>query len=117
MLWLWEEVRFEAQNAHNAGLEAFLGLGIPGFALLVWALIRAGGIGLANLYGKPDRRRYALPAMLFVLMMGLTESVLVGPDGFIWLAFVTIATKAAMGAEVTEKRARRRSGRLYARPH
>jgi len=97
MLWLWEEINFEAQNAHNGWLETWLNVGIMGPLLLAWAVLRTLTTGVSNIYGTPDLRRFGLPLVILFLITSLSESVLGGPDGLIWFSFIVFTTKAAMG--------------------
>lgn len=95
-LWLWEEINFEAHNAHNGALETLLGLGIVGMALLGWLALRTLAIGIANGAQPNDARRFGLPIMLAFAIISVSESIISGPDGFIWFAFITLSIATAM---------------------
>lgn len=103
MDWLWYEAGFDVFNAHNGWLETMLAVGIPGTALMLWLVIRTGIAGLVGLNGNNDARRFALPAIVMILMMSLTESAIGGPEGPAWLFLLVIGTKAAMGQETPHR--------------
>lgn len=95
-LWLWMEIDFMAHNAHNGILETLLGLGIVGLSLLGWAYFRTLLAGAANTSPLGDARRFALPFLVAILIVSLSESALYGPDGLVWLTFIIVSTRAAM---------------------
>ena len=95
-LWLWSEISFEAQNAHNGFLETLLGLGIVGAILLAWMIVRTIVCGLYATALADDPRRFAVPLFLAILVVSFSESILSGPDGMLWFAFVAMTTASAM---------------------
>jgi len=95
-LWLWMQIDFAAHNAHNAALETLLALGIVGLSLLAWAAIRGLLASMINATPNGDARRFAAPVILAILVVSSTESIVHGPDGLVWLAFITFTTRAAM---------------------
>lgn len=108
MDWLWYEAGFEVFNAHNGWLEIALGVGILGLLPVTWLILRAVLAALTGLNLDNDARRMALPFIIMVIMMSLTESAIGGPEGPSWLILLIVAIKAAMGEETpTAKRAPR----------
>ena len=114
MDWLWYEAGFEVYNAHNGWLETMLGLGLAGTVFLFWMTARTGIAGLVALNGQNDARRFALPAIMMIVMMSLTESAIGGPEGPAWLLLLLIATKTGMSEEIP--RSRLRSTRPQSKP-
>ena len=108
VFWLWYETNFEVYNSHNGWLESWLAIGIMGPILLAWIMMRMIVVGLTSLYVANDPRRVALPFAIMILAMSMGESVLGGPEGPAWMAFILIGTKAAMGPD--RDLTRRRSG-------
>jgi O-antigen ligase len=106
MDWLWYEAGFEVYNAHNGWLETMLGLGLAGTVFLFWMTARTGIAGLVALNGENDARRFALPAIMMIVMMSLTESAIGGPEGPAWLLLLLIATKTGMSEEIPRSRQR-----------
>ena len=74
-LWLWSEISFEAQNAHNGFLETLLGLGIVGATLMAWMVIRTLLFGLYATALANDPRRFAVPLILTILVVSVSESI------------------------------------------
>lgn len=103
MDWLWYEAGFEVYNAHNGWLETMLGLGLAGTVFLFWMTARTGIAGLVALNGENDARRFALPAIMMIVMMSLTESAIGGPEGPAWLLLLLIATKTGMGVDISRR--------------
>ena len=99
MDWLWYEAGFEVFNAHNGWLEIALGVGILGLLPVTWLILRAVLAALTGLNLDNDARRMALPFIIMVIMMSLTESAIGGPEGPSWLILLIVAIKAAMGEE------------------
>lgn len=95
-LWLWEEIQFQAHNAHNGVLETLLGLGIIGFILLGWFTLRTFIYGVYGAANADDPRRFVLPLMICFLIISFSESIISGPDGLIWLALMTLCVAASM---------------------
>lgn len=93
---LWEQIDFEAHNAHNGVLETLLGLGIIGTALMIWIIVRTLCYGLYAAGNTNDPRRCAIPLMLAILIVSASESILSGPDGMLWFAFVALSVAAPM---------------------
>lgn len=108
MDWLWYEAGFEVFNAHNGWLEIALGLGLIGIAPVAWMLVRAVFAALAGYNLNDDARRMALPFVIMIVMMSLTESAIGGPEGPSWLLFIFITTKAAMGEQAPIRKPIRR---------
>jgi O-antigen ligase len=99
MDWLWYEAGFEVFNAHNGWLEIMLGVGLLGLIPVAWMILRAVLASFAGLNLDNDARRMALPFIIMVIMMSLTESAIGGPEGPSWLILLIVAIKAAMGEE------------------
>ena len=95
-MWLWEEIDFKAHNAHNGVLETLLGLGLVGLALLTWLALRTMVLATIAAPNHLSVRRFGAPLMIAFLVISFSESVLSGPDGFIWFAFIAVAVKTAM---------------------
>lgn len=99
MDWLWYEAGFDVYNAHNGWLETMLSLGLVGTSFLFWITARTGIAGLIGLNGNNDPKRFALPAIILIIMMSLTESAIGGPEGPAWLLLLFLSTKSAMREE------------------
>ena len=93
---LWDEINFEAHNAHNGFLETLLGLGIIGTALMAWMVVRTMFCGFYAAAHANDPRRFAVPLVLAILVISVSESILSGPDGMLWFAFVALTVAAVM---------------------
>ncbi len=104
--WLWQEINFQAFNAHNSWLEVWLGIGIAGVLLQAWFMLRTIAMSITSLFAQDDMRRMALPLMLAILVMSISESIIGGPEGPVWLVFLLIGTMAPMNREapVTQPR-------------
>ena len=94
--WMWYEAGYEFFNAHNSWLDIMLVLGIPGLCLMLLGLVRPLFIGLVGLSIPGDFRRFALPALLLVIFISLTESVIGSPDGPVFMFMMVIAIKTMM---------------------
>ena len=98
-MWLWMTIDFKAHNAHNSLLETLLGLGILGTVPLAWAIVRTvlySGIAATV---SDDARRIAAPIVLAILVVSSSESIISGPDGLLWFAFIVVSVAAAMTPE------------------
>ena len=95
-MWLWSEINFEAHNAHNGFLETLLGLGIVGGILMAWMVLRTLAYGFYATALPNDPRRFSVPLILLILVVSVSESILSGPDGMLWFAFVALTTATAI---------------------
>ena len=92
LAWITKQAGYRAQHAHNAWLEQWLGMGIPGLAafilmeveFLIGCIVQAyRGIGGV----------LALPFFICYTLMCITESVAVVYNDFRWVLFTAIAVK------------------------
>lgn len=95
-MWLWTEINFRAHNAHNGLLETLLGLGIAGTLFLGWMVLRTVLYSVFSASYANDPRRFALPLMVAILIISVSESIMSGPDGMIWFAFIIVSISAAL---------------------
>jgi len=87
-----KEAGFTPQHAHNAWVEQWIGLGLPGLA--AFALFYAQTLFLALLALFRDKGAYlAVPFLIVYSLMSITESVAVTYNDFRWVLFVAIAVK------------------------
>lgn len=89
-----KEAGFRAQHAHNAWLEQWLGLGIPGLAAFVLMQVQFLISSIVAAY-RGIGAVLALPFFLCYTLMCVTESVAVLYNDFRWVMFTAIAVKLA----------------------
>ena len=94
--WMWYEAGYEFFTAHNTWLDIWLSLGIPGVGLIIYSLIRPLVTGLAGLNFPDDARRIAIPSLLMILFMSLTETVMGNPDGPTFFFTIVLTVKTMM---------------------
>jgi exopolysaccharide production protein ExoQ len=90
------EAGFVARHAHSSWMEQALGLGVTGLAL--WSLWFAETV-LRGLHAAFTRRSayLAAPYLAAYALTSLTESVTLIWNELIWVMFVTVAVKLALG--------------------
>ncbi len=96
LAWITKEAGFVAHHAHSSWIEQALGLGVVGLALWsLWFLetmLRALGAVFTR------RSAYlAAPYLAAYALTSLTESVTLIWNELIWVMFVTVAVKLALG--------------------
>jgi O-antigen ligase len=96
--WMTKDAGFEAEHAHNAWLDPWLGFGLVG--LVVWAayfLETWVRTVLAIYRDGPGRDGawFAFPFLCVFSLMSLTESIAVSYNDLRWMLFVMLATKLA----------------------
>ena len=89
-----KDAGFRAQHAHNAWLEQWLGLGIPGLVAFVLMQIQFLVSAIVAAY-RGIGAVLALPFFLCYTLMCITESVAVLYNDFRWVMFTAIAVKLA----------------------
>ncbi len=95
-MWLWTEIHFKAHNAHNGLLETLLGLGVAGTVLLFCLVARTLVYSIIGASRDNDPRRFALPLLLALLVISVSESIMSGPDGLLWFMFIVLSVSAPM---------------------
>jgi len=95
LAWITKDAGFKAQHAHNAWLEQWLGLGLPG--LFAWGgfFLQTFATALVAAY-RHAGAYLALPYIVVYALMTLTESVAVTYNDIRWVIFVALAVKLAM---------------------
>jgi O-antigen ligase len=86
---------FRPRHAHNAWLEQWLAIGVPGLA--AWACL-FGQTLVANIVALyRDKGAYlALPFFVVFALTSLTESIAVQYNDMRWVLFVALAVKLAL---------------------
>lgn len=95
LAWIVHDAGFRPRHAHNAWLEQWLALGIPG--LMAWASFYLQTL-VANVVALyRDRGAYlALPFFVIFSLTSLTESIAVVYNDMRWVIFVALAVKLVL---------------------
>ena len=95
LAWIIHDAGFRPHHAHNAWLEQWLAIGVPGLA--AWACF-FGQTLVANLVALyRDKGAYlALPFFVVFSLTSLTESIAVQYNDMRWVIFVALAVKLAL---------------------
>lgn len=95
LAWITKDAGFRARHAHNAWLEQWLGMGLPG--LIAWGLFFAQTLIAALVAVFRSKGAYlALPFLVTFSLISLTESVAVSYNDLRWMIFVALAVRLAM---------------------
>jgi len=95
LAWIVHDAGFRPHHAHNAWLEQWLALGVPGLA--AWACLFGQTLvaNIVTLYR--DKGAYlALPFFVVFALTSLTESIAVQYNDMRWVLFVALAVKLAL---------------------
>jgi O-antigen ligase len=95
LAWIVHDAGFRPRHAHNAWLEQWLAIGVPGLA--AWACL-FGQTLVANIVALyRDKGAYlALPFFVVFALTSLTESIAVQYNDMRWVLFVALAVKLAL---------------------
>lgn len=95
LAWIVHDAGFKPHHAHNAWLEQWLAIGVPGLA--AWAAL-FGQTLIANIVALfRDKGAYlALPFFVVFALTSLTESIAVQYNDMRWVIFVALAVKLAL---------------------
>jgi len=95
LAWIVHDAGFRPRHAHNAWLEQWLAIGVPGLA--AWACL-FGQTLVANVVALyRDKGAYlALPFFVVFALTSLTESIAVQYNDMRWVLFVALAVKLAL---------------------
>lgn len=88
-------------NAHNGWLDLALNLGFVG-VLLCGIYLFLGVWRAANKLFDPVISPFAITMLVLSLQFSMSESVIAQQNNLVWVIFVAICTKLAMGREVGE---------------
>jgi exopolysaccharide production protein ExoQ len=94
LAWIVKDAGFRPHHAHNAWIEQWLGLGIPGLAAFVCFYLQTMTTAIVAVY-RHKGAYLALPFLIVYSLMSLTESIAVTYNDFRWVIFTAIAVKLA----------------------
>lgn len=95
LAWIVHDVGFKPRHAHNAWLEQWLALGLPGLAAWAGFYLQTLAANVVALY-REIGAYLALPFFVIFSLMTLTESVAVDYNELRWVIFVALAVKLAL---------------------
>lgn len=90
-------------NAHNGWLDLALNLGVVGVLLCGGYLLIAVWRAATKLF-DPVISPFAITMLILSLQFSMSESVIAQQNNLVWVIFVAICTKLAMGREAHEAR-------------
>ena len=95
LAWIVHDAGFRPRHAHNAWLEQWLAMGVPGLA--AWACL-FGQTLVANIVAlyREKGAYLALPFFVVFALTSLTESIAVQYNDMRWVLFVALAVKLAL---------------------
>jgi O-antigen ligase len=95
LAWIVHDAGFKPRHAHNAWLEQWLSLGIPG--LVAWAGLFLQTL-VANIFAlyREKGAYLALPFFVVFSLTSLTESIALQYNDLRWVIFVALAVKLAL---------------------
>ncbi|HEY1426387.1 MAG TPA: O-antigen ligase, partial [Caulobacteraceae bacterium] len=94
LAWIVHDAGFRPRHAHNAWLEQWLAIGVPGLAAWTGLFVQTLGANVLALFR--DRGAWlALPFFVVFSLTSLTESVAVQYNDLRWVIFVALAVKLA----------------------
>ena len=95
LAWIVHDAGFRPRHAHNAWLEQWLSIGVPGLA--AWACL-FGQTLVANLVAlyREKGAYLALPFFVVFALTSLTESIAVQYNDMRWVLFVALAVKLVL---------------------
>lgn len=95
LAWIVHDAGFRPRHAHNAWLEQWLAIGVPGLAAWACLFLQTLVANLAALY-REKGAYLALPFFVVFALTSLTESIAVQYNDMRWVLFVALAVKLAL---------------------
>ncbi|MGH6958145.1 MAG: O-antigen ligase family protein [Caulobacteraceae bacterium] len=96
LAWIVHDTGFKPRHAHNAWLDQWLALGVPGLAAWAGFFLQTLAANVVALY-RHKGAYLALPFFVIFSLMSLTESVAVDYNEMRWVIFTALAVKLALG--------------------
>ena len=97
-----ERANFEAHNAHNSYFEMMLGIGAVGSFFVWFGILRCIFQSSTALVGGSDARRFALPFLIFGLLLSLSESMLGDSAGLAAFVLGILVPKVALSHAISK---------------
>ena len=95
LAWIVHDAGFRPHHSHNAWLEQWLGLGVPGLTAWACLFLQTLVANLVALY-REKGAYLALPFFVVFSLTSLTESIAVQYNDMRWVLFVALAVKLAL---------------------
>jgi O-antigen ligase len=95
LAWIVHDAGFRPRHAHNAWLEQWLALGVPGLAAWACLYLQTLVANVVALY-RETGAYLALPIFVVFSLTSLTESIAVQYNDMRWVIFVALAVKLAL---------------------
>lgn len=95
LAWIVHDAGFRPRHAHNAWLEQWLAIGVPGLAAWTGFFLQTLSANVLALF-RDKAAWLALPFFVVFSLTSLTESVAVQYNDLRWVIFVALAVKLAL---------------------
>jgi len=95
LAWITHDAGFKASHAHNAWLEQWLALGVPGLAAWTGLFLQTLLANVVALY-RDKGAFLALPFFVIFAVSSLTESIALQYNDLRWVIFVALAVKLGL---------------------
>src|SRR6185312_15606794 len=95
LAWIVHDAGFKPRHAHNAWLEQWLAMGVPGLAAWAALFLQTLVANVVAVY-REKGAYLALPFFVVFALTSLTESIAVQYNDMRWVLFVALAVKLAL---------------------